>query len=137
MANLKYAGEFLNSAGIRDVEVITIPPAEKVVNPAVTVPVLDLYVQGNICYRYKPEGFPRRDVIRTSPLRFTWEYRNPAYYSSDCSGVKEAVAVIGQKSWRGLPKDAALQEGLYTHLRTFRTSTNVFRFRTPVSVYYR
>jgi hypothetical protein len=81
MVNLKDAGEFLNSAGIRDIEVITVMPAEPVANPAVIVPLLDLYTKGEIHYRYKHEGFPDQEVIRTSPLRFTWEYRNPAYYS--------------------------------------------------------
>jgi len=136
-ANLKYAGAFLNSTGIQNMDVITAMPSEMPVNPAVTVPILDLYTRGNICFRYKPEGFPGPEVIRTSPLRFTWEYRNPLYYSADCSGRKDAVVVISDRPGGSLPERAGLQERRYPHFSIFRTSENVFRFQTLVTVYYR
>ncbi len=137
MVNLKDAGEFLNSAGIRDIEVFTDMPGEAVANPAVTVPVLDLYTKGKIHYRYKPEGFPDQEAIRISPLRFTWEYRNPAYYSDDGSDGKEAVVVISNRAGGEFPENAGLQKKGYPHSRIFRTSEGVFRFRTLVTVYYR
>jgi hypothetical protein len=137
MANLKEAGEFLNSEGLREIEVAAAMPDDTVANPAVTVPILDLYTRGHICYRYRPEGFPGRDVIRTSPLRFTWEYRNPAYYSSDCTGGKDAFTVISDKTGEGLPGNAGLQKGRYPRVRIFDTSENVFRFQTLVTVFYR
>jgi Dolichyl-phosphate-mannose-protein mannosyltransferase len=137
MVNLKDAGEFLNSAGMRDIEVLTVMPAEPVANPAVTVPVLDLYTKGEIHYRYKNEGFPDREVIRTSPLRFTWEYRNPAYYSGGGSGGEEAVVVISDKAGGGAIEETALLNSRYPHSRVFRKSEDVFRLQTVVTVYYR
>lgn len=137
MANLKYAGDFLNSAGSKDVEVITAMPSEKVVNPAVTVPIFDLYTKANICYRYRPEGFPSRKAILTSPLRFTWEYRNPVFYTSGCSGGKDAAVVITDSAGGKIPKEAGLKGPRYTRLRVFQASKNVFRFQTMVMVYYR
>ena len=135
LANLKYAGEFLNSAGAGDMDVVTLEPA-KVVNPAVTVPILDLYTKGNICYDYKPVGFPARRDIVTSPLRFTWEYRNPPYYSSGCKGRKDAAVIISDKADGGLPADAPLPDRRYTRSRVFSTSAKVFEFQTLVTVYY-
>jgi hypothetical protein len=136
MANLKYAGEFLNSADRRQIGVLTVMPSEKEVNPAVAVPLLDLYTKGHICYRYRREGLPGKEAIRTSPLRFTWEYSNPPYYSSGCSAPKDAVAVISNKAAVKIPKDAGFSEGRYPYTRVFRRSEDVFRFKTFVTVHY-
>lgn len=136
-ANLKYAGDFLDSRGIREIAVVTAMRDEKVVNPAVTVPLLDLYTNANICYRYRAEGFPSPEVIRTSPLRFTWEYKNPLYYSSNCSGGEDAVVVISDKTPAVFRESTSFEGKRYPHFRTFGTSEKVFRFQTLVTVYYR
>lgn len=136
MANLKYAGEFLNSADRRQIAVLTVMPSERDVNPAVVVPILDLYTKGNICYRYRREGVPSREAIRTSPLRFTWEYSNPPYYSSACSAPEDTVAVISEKAAVKIPKDAGFSEGRYPYTRVFRRSEEVFSFKTLVTVHY-
>lgn len=137
MANLKYAGEFLNSTGTKDMKVITMMPDEKVVNPAIVVPILDLYARGNICYQYGHENFPSRESIVTSPLRFTWEYRNPPYYLSGCSAAKDAIVVISDKTGADLPKEDVRWKRPYRDMSIFRTSENVFRFQTLVTVFHK
>ncbi|HDY71738.1 MAG TPA: hypothetical protein ENH50_08740, partial [Nitrospirae bacterium] len=83
--NLKNAGQFLNSLDVEDIEVFTLPQKRSVVNPAAAVPVLDLFTDKRILYDYKknmrfgPRLSKRR--LQKSSLRFTWEYKNPEYYT--------------------------------------------------------
>ena len=49
-----------------------------------------------ILYHYDQASFPHREDVTTSPLRFTWEYENPRYYS-DCTEYSQRnipVAVL-------------------------------------------
>ena len=90
-ANLKDAGSYLNALHTSSVEVVTLPSKTFLINPAVSVPLLDLYTQKEIFYRYDEVQTPKK--TETSPLRFTWTYKNPEYYRGDnTTPVPEEVA---------------------------------------------
>jgi hypothetical protein len=136
MVNLQNAGALLDATGSGPVEVVTIQPPRPVANIAVAVPLLDLFTHRRILYQGDSKVPGDAGDISTSPLRFTWEYRNPGYYSSSSAGdAATAFAVIsGEKE----PVLSPEMEEKTSRLRkkTFDVSTGVFAFRTYVTTYY-
>jgi hypothetical protein len=136
MGNLANAGRFLDSLEEDEIEVITLPSEKTVVNPAVSVPILDLFTSKNIIYQYDSSGFPPFEKIEKSSLRFTWEYRNPGYYSVDRETENpRAVALIMSGDVNVLPDDIHRRLEGYREAREFRIETGIFRFRPQVIVY--
>jgi hypothetical protein len=139
MVNLVKAGELLNGLSGEMVEVYTLPRREAALNPVVAVPLLDLYTRKKIVYDYDPAFFPHSEEAATSPLRFTWEYANPAYYrkGEGASGGDIPVAVISETPGDALPGN--LQERLrgYRLLAEFGAYEGVYEFRTTVAVFAR
>lgn len=136
MGNLVHAGRFLDSLEEDEIEVITLPSEKTVVNPAVSVPILDLFTSKKISYQYDISGRPPFEKIEKSPLRFTWEYRNPGYYSFDRETENlRAVALILSEDVKGLPEHINRRLEGYREAREFRIETGIFRFRPQVIVY--
>lgn len=135
--NLKHAGEFLDSMKESYVEVFTTAPSEAVCNASVSVPILDLYTGKDILYKYQSSDFSQpAEKIEKSPLRFTWEYRNPAYYGHNkYSAGDTAVAVISDETTVTLPEDLGKRLTGYRLRREFKTFDGVFRFSTGVRIY--
>ncbi|HDN94612.1 MAG TPA: glycosyltransferase family 39 protein [Nitrospirae bacterium] len=139
LVNLKDAGVFLDSVKTERVEVYTTYSTGSIVNPAVAVPILDLFTEKNIAYHHDPDLTLPFEKIEKSPLRFTWEYKNPEYYSPDQS-VKDgnsAVVVISNRPLRDVPDDISEKIKGYKAARVFSTSTGIFRYSPVVSVYQR
>ena len=92
--NLKQAGGYLDKLDVQSVRVYALPQKSKV-NPAVTVPLLDLYTQKKILYDYDKTLLPAPEGYESWSLRFTWHYQNPEYYT-DPEGApdKQAIVVI-------------------------------------------
>lgn len=136
--NLKKAGEFVDTIKGQLIEVMVLPQKEAVLNPAVTVPLLDLFTRKQIVYRYDPSAFsPLEKEVWKSPLRFTWEYMNPAYYDRSETAVDRdtPVVIISDDRHEGLPEGGQRRlEGLGL-LREFNAYEGVFSFRTAVRVY--
>jgi hypothetical protein len=143
MVNLREAGKYLNSLDIRDVEVFTLKQRKSFVNPAVAVPILDLFTDRKLLYNYKVNKRFGRSIpakrLKKSSLRFTWLYRNPVYYRSGLKkpGLAGAVIVISQRVGQRLPGYVRKRVRDYRLTRVFSTSTGVFRYRTIVTVYER
>ena len=55
--NLKQAGAFLDSLDVAVVEVFAIPEKRYPINPAVAVPILDLFTHKTIVYQYRARSF--------------------------------------------------------------------------------
>ncbi len=135
-ANLKHAGEYLNMLGPGEVEVITLAPGEPVANPAVAVPLLDLFTDRHIRYLYRQEGSPPRKEIERSSLRFTWGYRNPAYYSTGPDVISNVpVVVISDASNGPLPQTAAQRLEGYQLSKAFSASEKIFQYSVGVRIY--
>jgi len=136
IVNLKHAGEYLNRMEAGEVEVITLASKEPVVNPAVAVPLLDLFTDQQIRYQYRPEGIPPREEIERSPLRFTWEYRNPAYYMVKPDAfLSVPVIVILDASDDPLPKPVAQRLEGYRLTKVFNVREEIFRYSVGVRIY--
>jgi len=133
--NLKTAGEYLDAAGVERAEVFTPPQADPVVNPAVSVPILDLFTAARLIYRDERITPPPRARLEVSALRFTWAHESPGYYASDGREHAEAVVVISDDLARPLPAHVASRLEAYRLARVFAADEGVFEHRTLVSVY--
>lgn len=134
--NLKDAGEFLDTIDEGNVEVFTLPQQESLLNPAVAVPLLDLFTKKRIIYRNVSTFSHGREETEKSPLRFTWEYKNPEYYAGNDNPLKDtAVAVIASEPGGILPYHVMQRIKDYRLAKVFRTYEGVFQYKTVVTVY--
>lgn len=134
--NLKQAGAYLDTLKAREIEVITLLPQNPVANPAVSLPLLDLFTSKRIRYRYLSEAYPPPDEVEKSPLRFTWAYKNPAYYRSEHDATcNMPVIVLSDVSPGRLPQAIARKLEGYRLLKEFTTSERVFQHSITVSLY--
>ena len=135
--NLKAAGVYLNSIDIDEVEAVTLPQKDSDVNPAIAVPLLDLYTKKRLVNSpgYVAERLPGDEVYKSS-LRFTWEYSSPPYYSSRKGlGGRRAVVIIAGGDEKNMSRDVQRIISGLCLLRAFEEYEGVFVFRTNVSVY--
>ncbi|MFV1993226.1 MAG: hypothetical protein ACC635_04915, partial [Acidiferrobacterales bacterium] len=98
--NLGQAGKYLDSIDTGEaqaIEVITLPQARTIVNPAVSVPVLDLFTQKKLVYQYQKNRISVPGSVEKSPLRFTWEYRNPGFFSEYFLGDTDTTTGTSRK----------------------------------------
>jgi len=141
--NLREAGRYLDSLDIRGIEVFTLPQKRSFVNPAVAVPILDLFTDKEIAYDYEVNRKFGRPIpaerLKKSSLRFTWLYKNPVYYRSGVErpGRPGAVVVISQRVGQPLPDYVRRKVRGYRRSRVFSSATGIFRYRTMVTVYER
>ena len=129
------AGERLDAMDVDPVEVYTLPQVRSVINPAISVPMLDLYTRKRIVYRDSAIPRPTGETIATSPLRFTWEYDTPSYYAPGPEPSGGAVAVISSHSGQALPEKLG---GKITDLRpagAFETPDKLFKFKSFIYLY--
>ena len=134
--NLKQAGEYLDSLAADRAVVIALPQLHAPVNPAVSVPMLDLFTSKRLVYHHDSVPAPAGEVVNKSPLRFTWEYRNPAYYAAGTDGPGDsAVVVIASDPAQPLPASVGQRLQGYRLSREFIDLENVFGYRTIVKVY--
>ncbi len=126
MVNIVDAGSYINGLGADRVRVFTMEMKSQV-NPAVSVPILDLYTNKEIIYSAEDNEPPESVTIETSPLRFTWRYRNPPYYEKNVSAGPDIVVIISDERPE-TPKG-------YQINKIFDKSDEIFRFRTLVTIY--
>jgi len=134
--NIKNAGEYLNSRGIETVEVFTLPLKDPVVNPSVSVPLLDLFTKKRIVYQYHPDFFPPPKDIATWSLRFTWEYKSPQYYTGDLIEKNHtAKLIISGEVNRVIPPSLVQKLQGYRMSKSLGISSDPFRYKTIVEIY--
>lgn len=135
--NLKAAGEFLNTLPLAAVEVAAVTPDSAEVNQAVSVPLLDLYTDRQIYFDYRPELLKYPKELKTSKLRFTWEYRNPPFYQ-DAGILKEGrafVVVSGEKE-PVLNEEIGRRAAGFQKSRSFAVSDDIYEHQSFVTVYH-
>jgi hypothetical protein len=131
--NLKHAGEYLDTLDAAEVEVFALQQRHVAINPAVSVPLLDLHTAKRLVFR--PDGLaPAGQDVETSALRFTWEYKNPSHYAAGAPRA-EAVVVIADDDSQPLPYGVTQRLIGYHLARRFIASENVFGYGTIVKVY--
>lgn len=136
-SNLKNAGEYLNSKAVTVAEVFTPPLKDPVLNPSVAVPLLDLFTEKKIHYLYVVDPFASSKEVETSPLRFTWEYKNPGYYKTNAGQQKNtAVVIISGEADQVMPEHLKNKlRGGYRERKSFHRAADPFRFKTYVDIY--
>ncbi len=130
ISNLMYASRFLDTLDGEVVRVDTFPQ-KSAINPAISVPLLDIYTDKKILYDYELSTHLTERQIATSSLRFTWQYANPPYYVSDEGAPAALLALITP---RPVPERVFQKQG-YTFLRRFDVSADLYRYRPFVEVY--
>ncbi|MEE8387523.1 MAG: glycosyltransferase family 39 protein [Acidiferrobacterales bacterium] len=135
--NIKNAGKYLNSIRAANVEVFVLPQTRSIINPAISVALLDLFTEKKITYHDNSDIKPRPELIEKSPLRFTWEYENPEFFTSGSSHADEitAVAIIFSDGNQTIPGRIARRISGYRLSREFTRLDKVFRYQTLIRVY--
>ncbi len=131
LVNLMHAGSYLDEAGVDAVRVHAFPQ-KSIINPAVSVPLLDLYTSADIVYDYNLRPTFDRERIERSPFRFTWTYQNPAYYAN-VGGVEPGHAAV-VSFWRDETNIRRLPNGSRLLMR-YDISEGIFRFKPYVSIF--
>jgi 4-amino-4-deoxy-L-arabinose transferase-like glycosyltransferase len=135
--NLKQAGSFLDKLDVDVVEVFTVPERRYPINPAVAVPILDLFTNKRIIFQYVP-GVSTPDVeVHQSRFRFSWEYSNPGYYTApdDTSGKRAVVLIAGRPHDKVPPELDDTLRGLH-NLKLFTTFNPISQYITLVRIYW-
>ncbi len=132
--NIMQAGKYLNTIEAQGVEVMTLPPRSFTMNPAVAVPVLDLFTDKDIHYNYLKIAPP--EMVKTLPLRFTWDYKNPDYYARNSDREqKKPVVIITTEHEENIPEQIGDRIVDYRKIAEFRKTSGFFRFSPDVIVY--
>jgi len=134
--NIGDAAAYLNSLDLSAVEVVTPFPGTSVMNPSASVPLLDLFLRAPVRYRYRAAEYPVPEDIDTSPLRFTWTYRNPPYYAGHGKAEKTGLAVITDRTDIALDDLLHDRTGTFTQKRTFAVRDDVYQHQTLITVYH-
>ena len=135
--NIQHAGVYLNTTDAETVEVIVLPQTRSSVNPAVSVPILDLFTHKKLNYAHDAlfNPTPEARVIATSPVRFSWEYTSAPYYNSGATASSKIIAVIASRANQALPAVVAERIKGYRLVRAFTQNEGIFKYTTIVNIY--
>jgi hypothetical protein len=131
--NLKDAGCYLNSIEEENIKVFVHSPRRSAVNPAVFVPILDLFTEKHIYFQPQNQLASNQTRIKNSSLRFTWEYKNPKYYEK--KNGKSTVVVISNDFSRPLPNHIYHKIKDHRLLKAFEVDEKIFRTKIFIRVY--
>jgi hypothetical protein len=137
MVNIKDSAMHINSLDKKYVEVITLPVEDTFVNPAVAVPIFDLFTDKKIFYQYDTRFIPPFEEIRESSMRFTWEYRNPEYYCAKRNMPLNdtVVVVISNGKLKTMPMEIKERLQGYRLTESFEKTSDIYRYAPYVSLF--
>lgn len=135
--NIKQAGEFLDSIAVNNVRVYVQPQSGSSINPAVTVPILDLYTKRKLFYQEAGDPPDVVGSIDKLPLRWTWELSSPQYLTANPGTGDQPGAIVIIQGTVNQPLPAHISEKLvYYHLsKEFNVSDGIFKFQTIVRIF--
>ncbi|MEE9524702.1 MAG: glycosyltransferase family 39 protein, partial [Thermodesulfovibrionales bacterium] len=139
MANLQNAGRYIDSLGSTAVMAYTLPQKVSTGNTDIVVPILDIYTSKEIAFKQALELPADVPDLEGSPLRFTWEFRMPDFYSDILNTESAPVIVISSDQEDMLiPKEVSLTYPPDNELmKIFDVSSRAFRFKSLVYIYGR
>ena len=136
--NLQKSGKYLNTLSAESFEVVSFAGEDAVVNPDLGVPGLDIYTDKNLYYEKKQVSSEVMERTKTSPLRFTWEYPMPEYYSQAKKGkVFDGLVIISDDLSRPMPESVKKKIVQYPARKIFQQSSNIFQHQTFITVYHK
>jgi len=135
--NIRHAGVYLNTTNAETVEVIVLPQMRSSVNPAVSVPILDLFTHKQLIYRHDAmvNPVPEASVLATSPVRFSWEYTSASYYATTGTAPSQIIAVIASSANQALPAAVAERLKDYRFVKAFTQNETIYKYTTIVNIY--
>jgi hypothetical protein len=136
--NLQQSGKYLNTLSVDSFEVISFAGEDAVVNPDLGVPVLDIYTDKKLFYEKKQISPQVVERAKTSPLRFTWEYPMPEYYSRPPKDkIFDGLVMISDDPNRPMPESARKKIFKFPVHKIFQQSSNIFQHQTYITVYHK
>ncbi len=136
--NLQKSGKYLNTLSAASFEVMSFAGENAVVNPDLGVPTLDIYTDKKLFYEKKQISPEKMERARTSPLRFTWEYPLPQYYSlAKEDKAVDGLVIISDDPGRPMPEAVENKISQYPVRKTFQQSSNIFQHQTFITVYHK
>jgi 4-amino-4-deoxy-L-arabinose transferase-like glycosyltransferase len=137
--NLQAAGKYLDKINTSTAEIIIITEEKPVLNPAISVPLLDIYTQKKVYYTGRLLSSEERERAKSSPLRFTWEYPMPKYYSLESGqGVQpDGLAIIADRPDFSANQDLQKKIAEFSQSKNFHRTTGVFQHQTYVTIYHK
>jgi len=136
--NLQNAGKYLDDQKIASAWIVPLPQKEQILNPDISIPLLDIYSTANLL------RLPNQEVetadqqkIATSSLRFTWEYPLPSYYMlKDGEPQPQGLVIVKSGVNQAVPLTAKIFARKFKHKKTFDISTGLFTHTTIITVYH-
>jgi hypothetical protein len=136
--NLQKSGKYLNTLSAASVEVVSFAGENAVVNPELGVPGLDIYTDKKLVYEKKQISPEKMEQVQTAPLRFTWEYPLPEYYSvAKADKTADGLVIISDDPGRPLPELVENKILQYPVHKVFQQSSKIFRYQTFITVYHK
>jgi len=136
--NLQQAGRYLDEQNISSAGVVIFPQQDQVLNPLISIPLLDIYTASDlVLLQNEEEGTLDREKVMTSPLRFTWEYPMPDYYTPGEGALPtDGLVVIGNSQDQTLPQPISILAQKLKKKKSFDSSTGKFTYKTIITVYH-
>jgi len=134
--NLKKAGEFLDTCSSSRIEVHVIQPVQPTGSLLVAVPIMDIFTRKTLIVDERSAAWQNAAESGLSPLRFTWEFKNPSYYrTTETSTNVDTVAVISDTADSQLPSYLIAHLSGFQLVKSFDEYEGIFSFRTSVRIY--
>ncbi len=133
VVNLRDAGEYLDTLDAEVVEFNAWVPDWAGYNPAIILPILDLYTHKKLVAGRIDAQPPAPEQLSRSPVRFTWAYRLPPFYE----GSSADVVVLVERQEQGAPAWVEEELAEAKLIASFTTRSELFIIRTLVKVYAR
>ena len=136
--NLQQAGKYLDEQNILSAGTVIFPQQDQVLNPLISLPLLDIYTASELVLLQNEEVETLdREKVATSPLRFTWEYPVPAYYTPKEDALPiDGLVIIGNSQDQTLPQPINILVQKFKNKKIFTSSTGKFIYKTIVTVYH-
>jgi hypothetical protein len=136
IVNLKHAGEYLDTLGAREVQVITVPPRKPLIGSVVSVALLDLFTGKQLRHApLLPEPYPPQQDILRSSLRFAWEFPAPDYYDAASSHRTDVPVIVLMNRKQTLPEAVSARLRRYRLSASFRLDDGIFQYAPQAFVY--
>lgn len=138
--NVKLAGAYLDTTNYNVIDMVVLPQHISVVNPLLAVSSLDYYTQKTVFHDHANQLRPNRlpPNASTSSVRFSWEYKLPAYYNEfngrDFDQRRAIVVLYSDSSQLASQKLEKLLAD-YRLTAEFDTTDRVFKYQTLVNIY--
>lgn len=127
LANIKQAAEYIDRLDADSVMVYAKPQPGSAVNPAIGAPMLDIYSKKRIVYDYHYVRPINDAELMVSPVRFTWEYKNPLYYGMESKMPSVIVEITPDMDMDDI-------DG-YRLIRKYNVYEGLYKYKTFINIY--